>query len=417
MNRKSAIAYLAPEIPALSATFVYNEILRMERNGFRIVPVSVHVPESPARENGLEDLARRTVYLYRTSLRETIRSNAACFFQSPKAYVETLLTAACDTLRVGLGNRAGQGLLYRFFVASNLARILKKNGVRRIHAHFAHVPTDIAMYASRLCGIPFGFTAHANDLFERGWLIREKVARADFAVAISEYNRNFMVGRGADGKRIRIVRCGVDSKEISAKFSEKTEHALPVIGSLGRLVEKKGMDVLIAALGRLKEDGLEFRLEIAGDGPLTEELKRLSEHAGIAERTRFKGAIRHDDVFEWLRTLDLFALACKEDRSGDRDGIPVVLMEAMAAGIPAISTRISGIPELIEDGRTGLLAAPGDPESLADKIAFFLRNPTETSAMARNARKRICEEFDTDANARKLGRLFDNHDFRKRGIQ
>ncbi len=417
MNREYAIAYLAPEIPALSATFVYNEILRMERNGFRIVPISVHVPESPAEENGVEDLARRTIHLYGTSFFKMARSNAACFFQSPATYLGTFATAARDALLVGLKTRAGQGLLYRFFAASNLARILKTTGARRIHAHFAHIPTDIAMYASRLCRIPFSFTAHANDLFERGWLIREKVARADFAVAISEYNRDFMVGQGADRKKIHIVRCGVDSGEISSGLAEKAENAVPAIGSLGRLVEKKGMDVLIAALGRLKADGLEFRLEIAGDGPLTEELKRLSANAGIAERTSFLGAIRHDDVFKWLRTLDLFALACKEDRSGDRDGIPVVLMESMAAGIPTISTGISGIPELIEDGRTGLLAAPGDPESLADKIAFVLRNPAEASAMAANAEKRINEEFDTDANARRLGGLFDKHDFRKRGIQ
>jgi len=407
MIRKQTIAYLAPEIPALSATFVYNEILSMERFNFQIVPISVHFPQALAREKGLEELTERTIYLYRTPFFRVLGSNIIHLFKAPFRYLSTFCRALRDALHEGMTGHVGKGLMYRFLIASHVSKLMKKKGCTHLHAHFAHIPTDIAMYASQLSNIPYSFTAHANDLFERRWLIQEKVERAKEAVTISRYNRNFMASLGADESKIRIVRCGVDSKKIPAlPPTEREDRRIPVIGTLARLVEKKGVDTLILAMARLKVEGFDFWLEIAGEGPMLVALQELVSTQELAGKVRFLGAIQHDAVFKWFRHLDLFVLACKKDQNGDQDGIPVVLMEAMAMGIPTLSTNLSGIPELIEEGKTGLLANPDDPGSLAKKIRYIFRNPSETLNMVNRAKERIATEFDADVNIERMIRLF-----------
>ena len=165
------IAYLAPELPALSATFVYNEILGLEEKGFQIIPLSVHMPGVFAEGDQVDALKSRTCFLYRESSWEIIKANIALIFKRPFRYIKTFFMAISDSLKMGVTSHVGKGLLYRFFKASLVASILIKEKCLLIHAHFAHVPTDIAMYASNLSGIPFSFTSHANDLFERGWLL------------------------------------------------------------------------------------------------------------------------------------------------------------------------------------------------------------------------------------------------------
>ena len=401
------VAYLAPEIPALSATFVYNEILSLEKTGIEILPISVHFPQALAREDDVRGIARRTHYLYRESLRVLVLANLANMFQRPGRYFKTLFLALSDALKMGLASHVGRGLLYRFFMGSRVASLLKRNRCRHLHTHFAHVPTDIAMYASKLSGVPFSFTSHANDLFERGWLLKEKVERAKVAVTISEYNRRFFVKQGIPEKRIKIVRCGVQSGDYESGLKKRQGGEGTVIGTLGRLVEKKGIDTLILALSRLSKEGYDFVLEIAGDGPLLEELTELALEQGIRSKVVFLGAMPHDKVFEWFHGLDAFVLACKRDKNGDQDGIPVVLMEAMALGIPVISTYISGIPELIKDDVSGFLAQPNDAASLTDKIKEFLENPSRVHSLTAAARDRIREEFDVQVNIRRLITFFE----------
>ena len=199
MQNRLKIAYLAPEIPALSATFVYNEILRLEEIGYQIVPLSVHVPLSAAKAEGLEDLRDRTRYLYRTPKGKMLMAHLAVMIRRPVNYFSALWMVLLDAMGMGFTNRIGLGLIYRFFVAGQVARILLEEKCRHLHVHFAHIPTDIAMYASKISGIPFSFTAHANDLFERGWLLDKKVQRARFVATISEYNRQFLNQKGAAG--------------------------------------------------------------------------------------------------------------------------------------------------------------------------------------------------------------------------
>jgi glycosyltransferase involved in cell wall biosynthesis len=405
MKNPLKIAYLAPEIPALSATFVYNEILGLEKSGYQVVPLSVHRPHSPAEEEALEDLGSRTQYLYRTTKGKVLRDNLYLLAGRPIRYVRVLARAVGDALRVGLFNRVGFGLLYRFFAAAGVARILLDENCEHLHVHFAHIPTDIAMYAAGLSALPFSFTAHANDLFERGWLLEQKVQRAEFTVTISEHNRQFLIEKGCPGDKIHVVRCGVDSGAFAAG-NTRPSNPIAKIGTLGRMVEKKGIDDLIRACQMLKDRNIAFHLEIAGDGPLQPELQALVREGDLAEQVHFTGPLAHDQVPRWLQGLDMFVLACKKDRNGDMDGIPVVLMEAMLAGVPVVSCRISGIPELIEDGKSGLLAKPENPGDLAEAIARLLSDDNLRNDFRTNAMATVQAEFELSKNVAVLDKLF-----------
>ena len=261
------------------------------------------------------------------------------------------------------------------------------------------------MYAAGLSAIPFSFTAHANDIFERGWLLEQKVRRAKFAVTISEHNRQFLIEKGCPENKIHVVRCGVDPGAFAAGHA-RPPHPIPKIGTLGRMVEKKGIDDLIRACQILKDQNRAFHLEIAGDGPMQSELQALVSDGDLAEQVHFKGPLAHEQVPEWLQGLDMFVLACKKDRYGDMDGIPVVLMEAMLAGVPVISCRISGIPELIEDGKSGLLAEPENPVDLADAIARLLSDDNLQNDFRTNAMAKVQAEFELSKNVAVLDKLF-----------
>jgi len=401
---KNNIAYIAPEITGLSSTFVYNEILSLEKQGFEILPISVHKPKTISKQKKLIELDKRTYYLYESSLMNLIGNNIYMIFSHPINYLKTFYTAIKDYLKIGIIRRAGLGLIFRFFVASSVSKPLLKSKCSLLHSHFAHISTDIAMYASGISGIPFSFTSHANDLFERGWLLKEKMERAQFGITISKYNSNFLNKFCTDTNKIKVVRCGVESN--LAQKNRKENNRSFVIGSLGRLVEKKGFDILISALGQLDRKGYKFNLEIAGAGPLMQNLKELALKEGIDSKVQFKGAISHEKVYNWLNKLDIFVLACKTDKNGDQDGIPVVLMEAMSASTPVISTSISAIPELIEDNVSGLLAEPGDVETLAGKLEIMICDKSKRRKFVKNGLAYIKEEFDLDLNTNRLKIIF-----------
>lgn len=394
----TTIAYLAPEIPALSATFVYEELFGLERRGVRTVPVSVHRPRQPA--HGKEDLAGRVQYLYDGSKLALALSGLVrlpLFRGATKASGWLL----ADLLKSGLFRPATWKLAFQFLVAVRLAGILRQRGCTHLHVHFAHVPAQIAMYASALSGVPFTIMAHANDIFERGLLLERKAQRAVRLLTISEYNRAYLERVGVAPGKLAVLRCGV-SFQAGQPASEPRAADTCRIGTLGRLVEKKGVDVLLRALALLKERPYRLELAIAGDGPLRAELESLAATLGLDGMVRFEGNMPHDQVRAWMQGLDLFVLACKVDTNGDMDGIPVVLMEAMSQSVPVISTRLSGIPELILDGETGLLAKPGDASDLAAQMDRFLSTPDLRRKLAARARTHVHQEFSQEVNLDRL---------------
>ena len=400
------IAYLAPELPALSATFVYNEILQLEALGVQVVPFSVHTPSSKVNEPRVEALAKRTLNLYAQSKLNVLKDNLLCLLKRPVCYFKTLMMVGRDMWQVGLFSRIGLGLVYRFFFAASLARQLQANGCEHLHVHFAHIPTDIGMYASSLSAVPFSVTAHANDIYERGWLLNEKVERSAFFATISEFNKHYLEDKGVDASKMCIVRCGVEPNLFS-KRTAVLEHKKTRIGAIGRLVEKKGFDTLIKAVAILKAQGETIELQLAGDGPLFQQLQALALSLDLSPQDiTFMGAIAHAEVASFIKSLDAFVLPCKQDEQGDVDGIPVVLMEAMLSGVPVVSTKLSGIPELVVHKETGLLVSPDSEDQLAETILMLINSPVLKNQMIECAASKVKRDFSLEHNASKLKDMF-----------
>jgi glycosyltransferase involved in cell wall biosynthesis len=264
------------------------------------------------------------------------------------------------------------------------------------------------MYASVLSGVPFTVMAHANDIFEGGLLLKEKAERAIKMLTISEFNRAYLKQQGVPADKLEVVRCGVsfDSPTVSPSFDQRTHYR---IGTLGRFVEKKGIDVLIKALGALvQQQSYSVELTIGGDGPLRDELAELVTTMGISDIVHFEGNLAHHQVSEWMRSLDVFVLACKQDGNGDMDGIPVALMEAMSQYVPVVTTRLSGIPELVVHEHTGLLALPNDSRDLTLQIERLLASPELRDQLSKQGARYVQDEFGQDVNLDRLITCFTN---------
>jgi colanic acid/amylovoran biosynthesis glycosyltransferase len=400
------IAYLAPELGALTSTFVYREVEALRQRGASIALFSTTRPDAGRISEEAKSVVAETDYLYDGPKTALIGAVSGYFVRHPLRFMRVLALAVQDALVSRTPSAQDRfKMLWHFLLGCRLANRLMARGCRHVHAHFAHVPTAIAMYGGLLAGIPFSFTAHANDLYERGTALRQKVRRAAFTAVISEYNRRFLEEEDCPTERVHIVHCGLDVTRY--QFRPTSPDNTPLfLFSVGRFVEKKGFHVLVEALARLKDGGKQFRCVIAGDGPLYEETRDRAEAAGLLDRLELPGAMPQERVKELLQAADAFVLPCVVAKSGDRDGIPVALMEAMALGVPVVSTYVSGIPELIQDGENGLLVSEGDVEALAQALEHILDEAPLRESLARRARTSIETEFNLDTIAGSLERLF-----------
>ncbi len=400
------IAYLAPELPALSATFVYNEILQLEQLGDSVLPFSVRRPHSIVENSELDGLKKNVVFIYEQKKHRVVLNHIKLLCTRPVLYLKSASLLIKDVFSLGVVSRNAFGVLYRFFYAASVADKLIVKDCRHLHAHFAHVPSDIAMYAAKMAGISFSLTAHANDIFERGWLLKEKANRSAFFATISQFNKNYLTDLGVANEKIHIVRCGVNFEAFSQRRNRIPNQTLK-IGVVGRLVEKKGIDTLIRVAAKLKQQGIRFELCIAGSGPLESALRLLARELELSSvEVQFLGAMPHDKVSDFIKSLDIFALPCQRDINGDMDGIPVALMEAMLAGVPVISTYISGIPELVVNKETGLLVQPNDVKGLTEAITTIIQDENLTKNLINNAHKKVKSEFSLLNNTQKLFSLF-----------
>lgn len=274
-----------------------------------------------------------------------------------------------------------------------------------VHAHWATYPSTVAMALAQALGKPFGFTAHAHDIFVDDHLLRDKLERAELPLTISRYNVDWLAAEitPAARERLRIVHCGVDLAAVRYVREARRDDLL--LG-IGRLDPIKGFDVLIDALARLAQRGVAFRCRLIGEGPQRTELEAAVARHGLDGRVELAGARGQAEVQASLREASVFALPCVVAADGNRDGIPVALMEAMAAGAPVVSTRVSGVPELVEDGVEGLLVGERDAAALADALQRLLADAALRARLAEAARRKIEREFDARKEALRLLELF-----------
>jgi len=282
--------------------------------------------------------------------------------------------------------------LAHFFVACHWARLIRSKGYKLIHSQWIQSGGTIGFYASWLLRIPFSFTGHAVDLFRDRCALKDKIKHATFIVAISQFHKDFYIAEGATADKIHIVYCGIDLDEYH--YSPPAPQALFKIRSFGRLVEKKGFPTLIKACALLRDQGVNFHCEIAGSGPDYEALQQLTLSLDLTNFVTVTGqALQQEKINEWLRAGSLFVQPCCWSADNDVDGIPRSLMEAMAVGLPSISTAVAGIPDLIEHNKDGLLIAENNPRALAEAIAVLMDDQATLDRLSRSGRQVIEQKF------------------------
>ncbi|MGH7202007.1 MAG: glycosyltransferase, partial [Planctomycetaceae bacterium] len=396
-------AYLMSRFPKLTETFVLNEMQAVEREGWEVVICPLQRERTSVMHPDAEPYVRRAWFTPLLSWR-FLGSHLRYLRRKPRVYLSTLWTL----LRANFGSlRYFAGAVAFFPKAVHLARLLERGVVEHVHAHFASHPAMAALVIHRLTDIPFSFTAHGSDLHRDRHMLREKVAEASAVVAISRYNRNVILdecGEKYAGKVV-VIHCGVDVSVFQPRSGptpfDRGDGPLNVL-CIGSLHEVKGQTHLIDACRRLRERGVEFTCHLVGDGPDRKRLQWQIERAGLTERVHLHGGQPREQVRRRLQSADVLAAPSVPSRDGRREGIPVVLMEAMASGVPVVASDLSGIPELAEHGTTGLLIPPGDSAALTDALRRLHDDAELRQALARNGRRRVEERFDLYQNARAL---------------
>lgn len=289
-----------------------------------------------------------------------------------------------------------------------LGRQAKADGVHHIHAEFATHPATAAWVASEVYGIPFSFSAHMYDIFVSQSLLAEKSRKARFIRTISFYNRDFMAAvDGFDQSKTSVIRCGVDPRRFPPRATPADRSPVANITFVGALLPRKGVDVLLRALSHLSTRS-DWHLNVLGGGPEAARLKQIAQNL-LPNRVTFHGPATMAQVKEAMFAADLVVVPSVTDSLNRSEGIPVVSMEALAAGCPVIASRLSGIPELIEDGVTGYLFPPGDDAALASRIAHVLDTPQEAASVAAAGRARVLQDYNLDRNAADLLALIERN--------
>ncbi|MFZ5448772.1 MAG: glycosyltransferase family 4 protein [Thermodesulfobacteriota bacterium] len=402
INGSSPIAYLARNLPATAETFVVREIAALRRLGVRIKPFSLHDSEAGVRHPEAPDLVREVEVLVQPRHPMFWLAHLLFALRFPRRYFHGLY--AYVLIADGTWQSRRRSLSY-FLVAPFAAWRLNRSGVRHLHAHFANAATSVALMAAALAGITFSFTAHAYDIFIDKLLLPAKLSAAAFVACISQYNVRYLREHypQARNTHIVVVRNGLDTARFSAYPHPLGEP--PCIVAVGRLVETKGFHTLVTACGLLRDQGLSCRCLIIGEGPEAFRLENMIKEMGLSGRVVLKGKLPPDECFSYYQQADVLAMpSCV--RNQDADGIPTVLIEAMAMEIPVVATRVSGIPELVLNGQTGLLIAPDDPVALAEALARLIRDQNLARRLARSGRELVVSQFDGEKSARQLRDLF-----------
>jgi len=392
------VVYVVKRFPRLSETFILQEMLHLEAQGVRILVQALLPPEAGHHHPELEQLRAEVEYLP-TSPRLRHRNVAM-------AHLSVLRRRPRQWWREARGARRN-GTWRRFLQAGVIADRAQRLGGHHLHAHFATAASEVARSASALTGTHFSVTAHAKDIFQADNqpLLARRVAGASAVVTVSRYNERHLRSVLPDTP-VRYIPNGVALAAPQWRVQDG-----PVL-CVARLVPKKGIDTLIRAVGLLTQTrGRPApELELVGGGPLLDELRHLVAELGLGDRVHLLGPQPSQAVHDAYQRCSMAALACRVAEDGDRDGMPTVLLEAMARGLPVISTDVAGIPELVQHERTGLLVTPDDPQALADAIDRLWREPDLADRLGRAARRLVGEEFDPDRSARHLAEVFGTPD-------
>jgi glycosyltransferase involved in cell wall biosynthesis len=396
--------------PRISETFISNEILLLEQLGFSIHLFSMRQPRENFTHDSVKKICARVDYLPETLLKPLPRlvyHNSRLAAKHPKLYGAALKTAWRRFRRT----RKSATIKHLFQAGYLVNHLLEASRATHLHAHFAHSPASVAMFASRLSGLPFSFTAHAKDIYTSDPAqLREKIGLARFVVTCTEYNRRHLLEL-ADGHKTPIHRIyhGIDVALFSQEADSERNPVAPYhILTIARLTPKKGLPTIYKALKILQARQVDFRHTHIGGGEEGDNIRTLIRQLGLTSVTQLLGTRPHNVVLEHYKKADLFVLGCEIAPDGDRDGIPNVLMESMAMGVPVVVTDISGISELVENEKTGLLVPSGDPDELAAAMLRMLTDAPLRNRVVTAGRQRVVGDFDNRRLIEDLAQIYRN---------
>jgi glycosyltransferase involved in cell wall biosynthesis len=394
------VGLLVKIFPKLSETFILEEVLGLERLG---VPLVIYTLAAPTDGVQHPDVARVRSPLravpeapWRRPLQLALR-HAQLALASPARWLGALRQAAAR----------GRDGWVDFARAGWLAGQMRADGVAHLHTHFIARPADVAELVSAASGLPFSISAHAKDIYlSDPAALRRKMNAARFTVTCTEFNCRTLRAIAPEAAVQRMYH-GVDAGCFHPR--RRVAPALvPLILSVGRLRAKKGLDTLIAACALLLQRGLPFRCEIVGYGEERERLQALIARHGLADHVQLPGKLTRDQVIERYARADVYVQPSRVAADGDRDGIPNVLLEAMATGVPVVASNVSGIPELVQHEANGLLVPPDDAPALADAVARLIEQPALGRVLAEAARRTVTTHFDNDHNLRLVLQLLES---------
>jgi glycosyltransferase involved in cell wall biosynthesis len=432
-NRNSQIepgvAYVLKGFPRLSETFIASEIYRMEQEGLRLRLIVIKPADEDVHQEIVDRIKAKPCYIPPTgslsgiSLPRWVVRHLRAFLpvlvrvsaQHPFGVARAAAAAFAQAVRSRrkLTSWPRKVYLKEFFLAAAVAdKLSQAPDVRHIHAHFCHGATTVTWLAGMITGLPFSFTAHAKDIYcdtlNPAGLLSRKMDAARFVVTCTDANREHL--QRLSRTTVHCIYHGLNA-DFTRLLKERTDHpsrnGRMRLLSVGRLVEKKGFDIFVEACGILRRRGVAFESVIVGeDGEHTEEVKRRIASHNLEQSVRLVGPMPQARLFEEYRRATMFCLPCRVLDNGDRDGIPNVLVEAMACGLPVVTTSISGIPEVVKDGINGLLVPTENPEALADALIRIDQNQSLARLLSAEAQLTVSERFDGERFAAELAALF-----------
>ncbi len=389
------IAYVVKRYPRFSETFIVNEILAHEAAGFSVEIFSLYPPNDTHFQDALSRVRAPVTYL-------TAEGTRAADLWA--AITDSATDNPALWRGLALGAQADARTVYQ---SVRLAAEIRRRGITHVHAHFATVAASVAQLAASWANVPFTVTAHAKDIFHdsvTSQQLRTVLRGAARVITVSDFNLRYLthtVGLPLD--HITRIYNGLDLARFTRIAAPPTARRIVFAG---RFVAKKGLDDLIRACALLRDRGVTFTCDLVGSGPEEAAVRGLIQQLQLQHQVRLPGPMPQQQLFGVMGSAAVFAAPCIVADDGDRDGLPTVLLEAMALGTPVVATDIVGIPEIVRDGETGLLVPARNPEQLADALARVLDSPALREDLARRARSLVEQEFDITRNAATLRSFF-----------
>ncbi len=400
------IVYVVDEFPSVSETFILREMQGLrEWHGLRLLPVALRRGrQAEAYSDQARLLAAEAVFRPARLGWRAAPIALLALFRAPGGWMCALRLALVQAVRrPRLARELLAGLITAGYFALRLPR-----AIRHVHAHFAGQTATVGLFLAEILGAGYSFSAHARDIFtDEAHLLEVKLPEAEFVAVCTEYGLQTLARRHPllSAGKLQLVYHGLDV-DLYRPAPPLGRHT-PVILSVGRLVEKKGYPFLLRAAGILRSRGAEFRLVIIGEGPERADLMSLTTGLGLQDLVEWRGAQSAEQVRQAYAEADVFALACVVASDGDRDGLPNVLLEALACGVPTVATNLGALPELIEHEQTGLLAKPGDPQDLADQLERMLYDEELRAVVAQQGRERVVRRFRLERSVARLAELLE----------